>query len=136
MPHDRITYSVYTWDFVQIQGVPNIPQRKLKTIKMPGVWGKAFKFMSIEADPARLTLVAAAINQADEEAWIASMAELTGRPVTVYSSTGVPYYNQIFHEVRHVSTTTVAVGAFANVDLGSTGRLLTFEATLEYPYGV
>lgn len=135
MPNDRITYGFNTWNFVQIIGVPNIPQRKLKPIKMPGVWGKAFKFMSQEADPARLTLVAPAVDQADEEAWIASMAELTGRPVTVYSGTGVAYHNQIFHEVRHVGTQSVRVGVYGGVNLGDTGRLVTFEATLEYPYG-
>lgn len=135
MPHDRITYGAYTWDFVQINGVPQTPQRKLKVLKMPGVWGKAFKLMSQEADPARLQLVGVAADEADEEAWITAMTSLTGLPVTVYSSTGVPYYNQIFHSVVHKSTQTVAVGAWASVDLGNTGRLVVFEATLEYPFG-
>lgn len=135
MPHDRIVYGPYYWDFIQIIGEPQIPQRKLKGIKMPGVWGKAFKIMSQEADPARLTLVAAAINLADESAWIASMAELTARPVTVYTSTGRVHHNQIFHEVVLKSVQTVAVGAWQSVDLGNDGRILMFEATLEYPYG-
>ena len=63
------------------------------------------------------------------------MAALTGLPVTIYSGTSVPYYNQIFHEVRHVSSDTIAVGGLRRIDLGSTGRLVVFEATLEYPYG-
>lgn len=135
MPRDRIVYGAFYWDFVMIAGVPQIPQRVLKTIKMPGVDGKAFKFLSAEASPARLTLIAPAVNQADEEAWIAAMAELTGRQVTVYSSTGVAYHNQVFHEIVLRSVEPVIVGSYGGVNLGSTGRLLTFEATLEYPYG-
>jgi hypothetical protein len=136
MPRDRIDYGIYSWQFVSIAGTPQIPSRQLKVVKMPGVWGKSFKVMSQEAPPARLTLTAVAINQADEEAWIASMAELAGRPVSVYSSTGVAYHNQIVHSVRHVSGATVVVGAYQGVSLGSTGRLLVFEMDVEYPFGV
>lgn len=135
MPRDRIVFGSYIWNFVSIQGQPQIPSRVLKTIKMPGVDGKAFKFMSAEAPPARLTLIAPAVDAADQEAWIVAMSELTGRQVTVWDSTGVAYNNQVFHEVVLRGVQTVTVGAFNGISLGSTGRLLTFEATLEYPYG-
>jgi len=135
LAHDRITYGIFTWDFARIDGQPQIPQRKLKPIKMPGVWGKAFKLMSQEADPAQVTLEAPALSLVEEMDWIASMAELTGRPITLYTGTGVPYQNQIFHSVVHVRTVKVAVGKWGTVNLGSDGRLLTFTAVVEYPFG-
>lgn len=135
MPHDRITYGLFTWDFVRLDGQPQIPQRKLKTIKMPGTWGKAFKIMSMEADGARVTLEAAAVDEADEYAWIASMFELTGRPVSLYTGTGVLYQNQIFYDVRHEGTVKMAVANWGGINLGPDARLLTFSATVEYPFG-
>ena len=47
MAHDRITYGLYTWDFVALVGSIQIPQRVLKTIKMPGVDGKALSLIHI-----------------------------------------------------------------------------------------
>lgn len=135
MPHDRITYGLFTWDFVRLDGQPQIPQRKLKTLKMPGVWGKAFKIMSQEADPARVVLEAAAINEADEYDWIAAMHELTARPVSLYTGTGILYQNQIFHEVKHEGSVKMAVASWAGINLGPDARLLTFSATVEYPFG-
>lgn len=136
MAHDRITYGLYTWDFVALVGSIQVPQRVLKTIKMPGVDGKAFKELSIEAQPGQLIMLAPALNQADEEDWIASMFGLSGAgSVTIYSGTEVPYYNRILTNMVHRSSERVAVGAYAGVSLGSTGRLLTFEATIEYPFG-
>lgn len=135
MPHDRITYGFYVWNFVAIRGVPQIPSRVLKVVKMPGVDGKAFKFLSAEAKPARVRLEAAAINEADEYDWIVAMSELTGRPISLYSSTSLAYHNQIFHELSHVDSQAMAVAAWGGLDLGSDARLLTFEATVEYPYG-
>ncbi len=135
MPHDRITYGIYNWDFVSIMGVPQPPTRELKTIKMPGVDGCAFKFMSMTAKPTSITMLAAALDDSDEEDWIRSMAELSGRQVTLWSSTGIPYYSQVFHEVLHQKTQKVGVGAYGPYSLGSTGRLLTFQATVQYPYG-
>lgn len=136
MPNDRIAYGFFYWDFVSISGLPQIPQRELKEIKMPGVWGVAFKVMSREAPEGRLTLTAAALNQADEEAWIASMSELVGRPVSIYTSTGVAYHNQVVTSVRHVSSNGIAVGAFKATSLGNVGRLLVFEMGVKYPFGV
>jgi hypothetical protein len=136
MAHDRITYGSFFWDFVRLDGQPQLPQRKLKTIKMPGVWGKAFKLMSVEADPARVVMEAAAVNEADEIDWIAAMFELTARPVGLYTGTGLLYQNQVFHEVRHERSVKMAVAAWGPVDLGADARLLTFSATVEYPFGV
>lgn len=135
MPHDRITYGVYTWDFARISGVPQIPTRQLKIIKMPGVDGKAFKFMSMEGRAQRVQLEAPAEDEADEIAWIAAMAELSGRQVSLYSGTGIGYHNQVFHEVVHEGTEKMAVASWNGTDLGSDARLLTFSATVEYPYG-
>lgn len=135
MPHDRIVYGIYYWDFARISGQPQIPQRKLKTIKMPGVWGKAFKIMSQEADGARVTLEAVAVNEADEYDWITAMSELTGRPVSIYSGTGIAYHNQIFHSVVHEGTQKMTVASWGGLDLGSDARLMTFSATVEYPFG-
>lgn len=135
MAHDRITWGAYTWDFVRIDGFPQVVQRTLKPVKQPGVDGVAFKYMSNDAQPSRLTLYAVATDQADEEAWITSMMNLTGRQVTVYGGTGVTYANQVFSEVVHRASNAMEVAAWANVSLGSTGRLLVFEATVQYPFG-
>ena len=136
MAHDRITYGVNTWDFVAILGLPQIPQRMLKPVEMPGVDGLAFKYMANRAQPSRLTLVAVATDQSDEEAWIASMAALTALRVAIYTGTGVLYQNQVFMEVVHRESRQISVGAWANVSLGNTGRLLIFEVTIQFPYGV
>lgn len=135
MAHDRIVYGIYSWDFVAIEGIPQVVQRTLKAVKQPGVDGVAFKYMANDAQPSRLTLIAVATDQSDEEAWIAAMANLTGRQVSIYSSTGVAYHNQVFHEVAHRSANRMEVAAWANVDLGSTSRLLVFDVTVQYPYG-
>lgn len=135
MPNDRIVFGAYTWNFVSLSGNPQIPQRVLKTLQMPGVDGKAFKIMRREGSKATIQFTAVAVNLADEIAWIASMAELSGRQVQIYSSTGVSYGNQVLHEVQHVSSQKIAVGAWGATALGSDARLLTFQATTEYPYG-
>ena len=135
MAHDRIEFGFFFWDFVAIRGVPQIPQRVLKGMKMPGVDGMAFKFMSLEGSPSRVVLEAPALNLADEIDWIASMAELSGRQISLYSATSVGYHNQVFHEVTHEGTQACVVGAWGPYNLGSTGRLLTFSATVQYPYG-
>lgn len=135
MAHDRITYGAYVWDFVAIKGLPQPPTRELKSIKMPGVDGVAFKFMSMTAKPGQLLMLAPALNLADEEDWIRSMGELSGRQVNIWSGSGLLYYDQVFHEVAHRDTQVVTAGMYGPVSLGSTGRLLTFEATVQYPYG-
>lgn len=135
MPHDRIVYGIYYWDFVRLDGQPQMPQRILKRIKMPGVWGKAFKIMSQEAAPARVKLLAPAINAADEIDWIVAMRELTARPVGLYTGTGIFYQNQVFHELTHEGSEKMHVASWAGLDLGSDARLLTFSATVEYPFG-
>lgn len=135
MPHDRIAYGIYYWDFVRTSGHPQIPTRQLKVIKMPGVDGKAFKFMSQEARGHRVSLEAVAADEADEYAWIAAMAELSGRQVSFYTGTGIAHHNQVFHEVVHEDSQKMAVAKWYENDLGSDARLLTFSATVEYPYG-
>lgn len=135
MPHDRITFGVYYWDFARIGGIPQIPTRQLKILKMPGVDGKAFKFMSMEAKAQRVKLEAAAVDEADEIAWISAMGELSGRQVSLWTGTGIGHHNQVFHEVVHEDSQKMAVASWAGLDLGSDARLLTFSATVEYPYG-
>lgn len=136
MPADRIVYGAFSWQFVAIRGVPQLPDANLQRIKKRGVDGAAYLYVDREAEPSTLTLEAAALNQADEESWIASMSNLVGLQVTVYTSTGVSYGSLVVTACRHLASQAVAVGKYGAVSLGSTGRLLTFEMVVEYPYGV
>lgn len=135
MPNDRIVYGAFTWDLIAITGNPQAPRWRLKTIKNPGVDGKAFKYMSREGAPQKLILEAAAVDAADEAAWINSMAALVGLQVTIYSSTSLSYSNYVVTDCTHVESVKLIVGMYGAVSLGSDGRLLTFELTVESPYG-
>lgn len=135
MPNDRITYGVYTWNFIAIHGAPDLPDWTLKPIKKDGVDGIAFKYQDRMAEPSTLTLEAAAEDLLDEAAWMASMKALVGYGITIYSATGITYSNVVVLGVRLVNSQAVTVGAWGATSLGSDGRILTFEMTVQYPYG-
>jgi hypothetical protein len=76
------------------------------------------------------------VNAVSEAAWIQDMADLVGLQVVIYSSTGMTYSNYVVTDCEHMGSQKLIVAMYDGTDLGSDARLLTFEMTVESPYGI
>lgn len=134
MPYNRIVHNSSYWDFIEISGHPDLPGQTLKTIEKDGVDGVAYKEMAFRANSTPIYLRGLATDAADLQLFIASMKNLQGTQVTIYTSSGIAYNNVIIESVTHNSSKFLHMAQWAAYTFPNSWEV-KWQMVVRYPYG-
>lgn len=134
MPVNRIEFQSLAWNFVSIEGEPDLPGMETEEITKRGVDGVAFVESSFQADTTPMYLTGLAVNYAEMLAWKSSMKNLQGTQVLLYTATGVPYNGLFIKKVTLLSTKYQLVASWLGGVFPDSYKL-RWQIMVRYPYG-
>jgi hypothetical protein len=134
MPNNRIQYGSSVWNFVRMEGHPDLPGQHLISVEKDGVDGVAFVESEFRADPTPIYLMGIAVNDYDKLLFIANMKNLQGTQVSLYTADGTAYHGVVITASKLISCKFQLVCQWLGVTFLNSYKL-TWQLTVRYPYG-
>ena len=134
MASNRIVFNSSVWNFVKMEGHPDLPGQKLIEVEKDGVDGVAYVESEFRSDDSAIYVMGIAVDNADRQLFIANMKNLQGTQVALYTASGDLYNGVVIKDVKLLEAKFMLVCQWLGVSFPNSWKL-RWQLTVRYPYG-